>query len=566
MIRKLPKELIICILAGLLFFPFLGNVHLFDWDEINFAECAREMFINKDYGRVHINFLPFWEKPPFFIWLQVLSMHLFGVGDFAARFPNAVCGMVTLVILFQIGKRFYSETFGVLWALIYAGSILPQLYFHSGIIDPWFNLFIFLSLYYFILFFWQKENYQLTGYTGNSKVYIYLSGFFIGLALITKGPAALVILLLTIGLRWIFFKLKFFFSITDMGIFLVAIISVSMLWYGYEYYKNGSWFIKEFIKYNFRLFSTPDAGHGGFPGYHFVVLLVGCFPASLFFIHGHYLKDNNRPHLNDFKLHMLILFWVVLILFSIVQSKIVHYSSLTYFPLTFVATISAYQIYNGDVKMPSWLKWSLLTFGLMIGAIVLSFPHLAQKKELLKELFSKDPFAVANLDNVVDWPGYTYFPGIFILLFLSISAYCFGVRKFKSGIGFLFSGSALMVVFILWAFIGRIESFSQGTAIDFFKSLAGKDCYVIPYGYRTYAHYYYARIQPKNKPRYINKNNVKESLNQWHDSLLISQKTKKEVYVLTKFNRQDGLEKYPELKKLWEKNGWVAYVRPIPYH
>ena len=27
------------------FVPFLGSYHLFDWDEINFAECAREMII-----------------------------------------------------------------------------------------------------------------------------------------------------------------------------------------------------------------------------------------------------------------------------------------------------------------------------------------------------------------------------------------------------------------------------------------------------------------------------------------------------------------------------------------
>ena len=33
-------------IAGLLIFtPFLGSVHLFDWHEINFAEAAREMLL-----------------------------------------------------------------------------------------------------------------------------------------------------------------------------------------------------------------------------------------------------------------------------------------------------------------------------------------------------------------------------------------------------------------------------------------------------------------------------------------------------------------------------------------
>ena len=73
-----------------LFFPFLGQSHLFDWDEINFAEAAREMIVTGDYLRVQINFQMFWEKPPFFIWLQVLSMKSFGINEFAARFPNAL--------------------------------------------------------------------------------------------------------------------------------------------------------------------------------------------------------------------------------------------------------------------------------------------------------------------------------------------------------------------------------------------------------------------------------------------------------------------------------------------
>ena len=48
--------------AGMLFIPFLGQVHLFDWDEINFAESAREMLLTKDFLTVQIDFKPFWEN------------------------------------------------------------------------------------------------------------------------------------------------------------------------------------------------------------------------------------------------------------------------------------------------------------------------------------------------------------------------------------------------------------------------------------------------------------------------------------------------------------------------
>src|ERR1041385_947023 len=97
-------------ICGLIpFVPFLGHVHLFDWDEINFAECAREMVVTKNYTTVQIDFLPFWEKPPLFIWMQAASMHIFANIDFAARFPNAVCGAVTLLVIYILGRRIYDE-------------------------------------------------------------------------------------------------------------------------------------------------------------------------------------------------------------------------------------------------------------------------------------------------------------------------------------------------------------------------------------------------------------------------------------------------------------------------
>ncbi|MFC2102048.1 ArnT family glycosyltransferase [Bacteroidota bacterium] len=59
----------VVVISALLFFPLLGRVLLFDWDEINFAECAREMIVSGNYSMVQIDFLPFWEKPPLYIWM-----------------------------------------------------------------------------------------------------------------------------------------------------------------------------------------------------------------------------------------------------------------------------------------------------------------------------------------------------------------------------------------------------------------------------------------------------------------------------------------------------------------
>ena len=89
-LNKTTTILLITVLAALLFIPFLGRVHLFDGDEINFAECSREMIKMNDYTRVYVDFKPFWEKPPMFFWMQSTAMKAFGINEFAARFPNAI--------------------------------------------------------------------------------------------------------------------------------------------------------------------------------------------------------------------------------------------------------------------------------------------------------------------------------------------------------------------------------------------------------------------------------------------------------------------------------------------
>ena len=60
-------------------------------------------------------------------------------------------------------------------------------------------------------------------------------------------------------------------------------------------------------------------------------------------------KDKSNTNIQaNFHTIMVILFLVVLILFSIVKTKIVHYSSMCYFPLTFLATYSIIQIINKE--------------------------------------------------------------------------------------------------------------------------------------------------------------------------------------------------------------------------
>ena len=147
-ILQFPTQLFLVVIGALLFIPFLGNVHLFDWDETVFAS-AREMLLTHTYRVVQLNFQPFYEKGPLFTWLQVISMQYLGVNEFAARLPNALCGIATMLVVFNVGRHVFKSQLGTLWALLFACSILPQVYFKSGVVDPLFNLFTLLGIFFF---------------------------------------------------------------------------------------------------------------------------------------------------------------------------------------------------------------------------------------------------------------------------------------------------------------------------------------------------------------------------------------------------------------------------------
>jgi hypothetical protein len=61
---------------------------------------------------------------------------------------------------------------------------------------------------------------------------------------------------------------------------------------------------------------------------------------------------------SDFGTWMQLLFWVVLILFSIVKTKILHYSSLAYFPLTYLGALTLWRAIRWNVYPRVVSFWS----------------------------------------------------------------------------------------------------------------------------------------------------------------------------------------------------------------
>lgn len=534
----------LAIVSAILFIPFLGKVHLFDWDEINFAESAREMLASGNYARVQINFKPFWEKPPFFFWLQALSMQIFGINEFAARFPNAIFGIITVLTFYHIGKKLYNSTFGLIWGVCYIGSFLPHFYFKSAIIDPVFNLFIFLGVYYLatsISFCKEKKSIK----------YSILSGFFTGMAVLTKGPVGFLLVFLTFLVFWAIHRFKAVTQWFNIVLFAVTILLVTSLWYGLELIENGWWFFVEFFRYQVRLFSTPDAGHEQPFFYHFVVVLIGCFPMSIWAIPSFWQKGNLSDSIN-FRKWAIYLFWVVMILFSIAKTKIVHYSSMCYLPLSFLAAYTIYGLIESKQKIARYQIILLLVFGTLFGLLLILVPVFAYFKDSFTP-YIDDEFAVACLQTAVEWGRWEFLIG-FIYLLLVWWSIAQIKKQALQGIFTLFAATAICIFFYLVIIVPQVEHYSQRPAIDFYKSIQGQDVYVNTVGFKSYAHYFYFRV-----PKYENQRYYDEDYGQW----LLTGDVDKTVYFVTKNQQRDieDMQRYEGIKLLYKEGGFAFFKR-----
>ncbi|MCB9246527.1 MAG: glycosyltransferase family 39 protein [Flavobacteriales bacterium] len=483
--KRSHEHFIISALALLWFVPGLGAVHLFDWDEINFAESAREMLLTGSWWNVTINFESFWEKPPLFIWLQALCMKLFGVGEFAARLPNALAGLATLNAIWWISAREGMRRTGVWWIALYLGCIAPHFYFRSGIIDPWFNLFIFLA--YYRVYLLHKGH----GSVRQSAI----AGVFLGLAVLTKGPVAILIVCLS-ALVLLLIKRQILFNWKDVLTGMFCTLMIIGMWLGPLLYNHGFGFITSFMNYQLDLLLNPVASHGQPFYYHFIVLLFLCFPASILAFIG-----SGSGSETEFRKWMQVLFWTVLLLFSAVTTKIVHYSSMCYLPLTFLAAERIQLLFERKVRFSGLITLLLALIGTVLNLVFIVLPVIGANAPRIVQRYGNkihDPFAMENLLAPSIWTGYEWM--VSILFLIGLVCIILGLRTGNSSI--VLSGLGLNALFIALfsiAVVPAVEAHTQGSIIRFYDQIKGKDVYVHTYRFKTYAHYFYTDMRPMDE-------------------------------------------------------------------
>ena len=177
--------LLVFLSAALVFLPALGSAGIIDSSEGYYAEGAREMVESGDYITPHLNYAPWYEKPVLTYWLMAASYKVFGVSEFAARFPAALSGILLTGFIFSLSRVFLSRRAAFLAAMVLISQPLFVVVGHLSLTDMPFTLFVTVAL-----------GGLFSTVSGGPSFYLPLAYVALGLSLLSKGPLGLVIVLM----------------------------------------------------------------------------------------------------------------------------------------------------------------------------------------------------------------------------------------------------------------------------------------------------------------------------------------------------------------------------------
>ena len=164
-----------------LFFYGLGQFGLLGADEPRYAQVAREMLARRDWVTPTLNGAAWLEKPPLYYWEAMLAFATFGVRDWAARVPSAVDASLIVLgaYLFLKKLRFGFHLDGALMTASVAALVG---FGHSASTDmPLAAMFSLAMLCWYA--WWETRRQEL----------LYAFYFFLALAVLAKGPVAVLL-------------------------------------------------------------------------------------------------------------------------------------------------------------------------------------------------------------------------------------------------------------------------------------------------------------------------------------------------------------------------------------
>jgi 4-amino-4-deoxy-L-arabinose transferase-like glycosyltransferase len=252
--------------------PNLGGPSLWDIDEGNNSEAAREMWCADNWIVPTCNYRLREDKPALLYWLQGAGYAVFGAGEFAARLPSAVAALAAVLATYELGRRMFNAAAGLLAGLLLGAAVLFCAAAHFANPDSLLNACSLFALF----FFWRD-------YAAGRTAWSPWSAAAAGLGVLAKGPVGLIlpmaVSLVFLLWRWQLGRLWSARFLTSLAAFLL----VAAPWYVWVTVETkGAWTAGFWLHHNQDRFLGKMEGHGGPFFYYALVLIAGCAPWGVF--------------------------------------------------------------------------------------------------------------------------------------------------------------------------------------------------------------------------------------------------------------------------------------------
>lgn len=322
------------------FFAGLGSYPLLDPGDGYFAEASREMLRRGEFVVPYLNGQIYFSKPIMIYWLIMGAYNLLGVSEFAARLPSALLATMSVALTFAMAQRIKGGRAGLLAALVLASSPLFCTFGRMCLVDMAFTTWLTAAL--------AATLFTLSRGGGKQWPLIYIA---LGLAVLTKGPAALVM----------FAGAFIFFAIVQRGdwrdyvrelrllpgLGILAVVSVP--WFVAVGLATDWLWPKVFLFFeNMGRFEGQTNHRNTNPFYYLLVLAYGLFPWTII---APALVGKIRQSFIDNRLVCLLACWVVAVVgaFTLSSTKLQTYI-LPAFPAVAVLFGLAIDAWLADVE------------------------------------------------------------------------------------------------------------------------------------------------------------------------------------------------------------------------
>ncbi|MGH7796725.1 MAG: ArnT family glycosyltransferase [Candidatus Binatia bacterium] len=304
--------LLLVVLCGVLYFPYLGSMPFFEKGEPREALAVQDI-VQRGEWLVPLKLDTIPSKPPLMHWSAALVTKITGsFSEATIRFPSALYATLGVLLIYWLGRRIFDARTALLGAAILATTMVYQDQALSARVDMTLCFFVTASLVLFYSLY--------RGYLKN-PLWFYVFYIVVGIGTLAKGPLGVVLpglvagSLVLVERRWDMVR-KFCFH---PGVILTLVLATG--WYVLAVTRGGEGFFdRQILEENLSRF-VGGSGHSQ-PIYYYVSYLFTLgMPWGLFlpFLLWDVFKTGLRT--GDHRLFLKLWFLVMFGFFSISVGK-----------------------------------------------------------------------------------------------------------------------------------------------------------------------------------------------------------------------------------------------------